>query len=98
MFVRQHDTWLLTREQFDAASNENEFRGVAYALLDELNVRMAISHATLPISVVTVDHVQDNGTGTSYRISTMSAFPTTNLTTAQAVRKSDFDNLPKPER
>lgn len=98
VFPRQHDTWFLTSARFDAASNENDVREAAYALLDELNVRMAISHATLPISLVTVDHVQDNDTGTTYRVSTMSAFPTARLKTTQAVRKNEFDNLPKTEK
>ncbi|WP_320466592.1 hypothetical protein [Sphingomonas sp. CFBP9021] len=98
VFARQHDTWFLTSARFDTASNENDVRGAAYTLLDELNVRMAIGYATLPISLLTVDHLQDDGTGTSYRISTMSAFPTTQPAASQAVRKSSFDNLPRDEK
>ena len=98
MFAKQHDTWLLRSIQFDSASTENDVRGAAYALLEELNVRMAISHATLPISLVTVDHVKEDGTGTRCRVSTMSTFPTVRPPLTQAVPKHDFDNLPKAEK
>lgn len=90
--------WFLTSAQFDSASTENDVRGAAYTLLDELNVQMAISHAILPISLVTIDHIEDNDTGKRYRVFTMSAFPTARPTITQAVRKHDFDNLPKAEK
>lgn len=98
VFARQHDTWFLTSEQFDVASTENDVREAAFTLLDELNVRMALFHATLPIALVSVDRIEDDGAGTRYRVSTMSSLPSVRPNITQAMEKDDFENLPKVEK
>ena len=55
------DIWFLQSASFSEAADHHEVRKRAYPLLDELNVRMALLHATLPLTINTVDLVHADG-------------------------------------
>ncbi len=92
------DQWFLSSGRFTNCGDHYAVRGHAYALVDDLNVRMAELHAALPLNVNTVAQVRPDGSQHSYHSIYISLQPRENAPFAQGRAKDDIMALPLTER
>ncbi len=92
------DLWYLTSDMIARAPDFQSARKYASALLDDLTVRMALSHATLPFAIRSMDLIGANGSRHMHSFSYMGLDSSISAQEAPSPAKKVLRALPKLER
>lgn len=92
------DLWYLTSSMIAHAPDFQSARTHAIALLDDLTVRMALSHATLPFAICSMDFLGANGSRQMHQFSYMGLDASISADEKPSPAKKVLRALPKLER